>query len=299
MRLIIVSGRSGSGKTTALQVLEDAGFYCVDNLPVALLPTLAAEIRTDAQQSDKPRLGNVAVGIDARNVPGQLSRFPQLLREIATEFTLAGGGDCEVMYLDANDETLLKRFAATRRKHPLSSGSMSLAEAIEHERVLLEPIATLTDLVIDTSQLTVHGLRDLIRARVVGKAHKGMGLLFESFGFKHGVPADADIVFDVRCLPNPYWIPHLREHNGLQQPIIEYLDGHAEVQDMVHDLFAILDKWLPRFEQNDRQYMTVAIGCTGGYHRSVYVVERLAKMLEGVAAHVQVRHRELAHAGDA
>ena len=289
MRLIIVSGRSGSGKTTALQVLEDAGFYCVDNLPVALLPTLAAEIGRD----DSATLARVAVGIDARNVPGQLERFPQLLREIATEMTLAEGGDCEVMYLDANDDTLLKRFAATRRKHPLSSDTVSLAEAMENERSLLEPIATLADLVIDTSQLTVHGLRDLVRERVVGKSHKGMGLLFESFGFKHGVPADADIVFDVRCLPNPYWIAHLRQHTGLEPPVIAFLDGHAEVQDMLADLSAMLDKWLPRFEQNDRQYMTVAIGCTGGYHRSVYVVERLAKMLDGVAAHVQIRHREL------
>ncbi|MFZ5757873.1 MAG: RNase adapter RapZ [Pseudomonadota bacterium] len=290
MRLIVVSGRSGSGKTTALQVLEDTGFYCVDNLPVALLPQLAAEIGRD----DSARLARVAVGIDARNVPGQLERFPQILRDIATEMTLAEGGECEVMYLDANDDTLLKRFAATRRKHPLSSGTVSLAEAMENERTLLEPIATLADLVIDTSQLTVHGLRDLVRERVVGKSHKGMGLLFESFGFKHGVPPDADIVFDVRCLPNPYWIAHLRQHTGLEQPVIEFLDGHAEVQDMISDLSAMLDKWLPRFEQNDRQYMTVAVGCTGGYHRSVYVVEQLARKLEGVAAHVQIRHRELA-----
>lgn len=293
MRLIIVSGRSGSGKTTALQVLEDTGFYCVDNLPVALLPTLAAEVQKDAQVEGGSRLSKVAVGIDARNVPGQLERFPQLLREIATEFTLAGGGECEVIYLDANDDTLLKRFAATRRKHPLSSDTLSLAEAIERERDLLEPIATLADLVIDTSQLTVHGLRDLIRARVVGKTHKGMALLFESFGFKHGVPPDADLVFDVRCLPNPYWIAHLRQHTGLEQPVIEFLERHDDVQDMLRDLVGYLDKWLPRFEQNDRQYMTVAVGCTGGYHRSVYVVEQLAKMLEGVAVHVQVRHREL------
>lgn len=299
MRLIVVSGRSGSGKTTALQVLEDTGFYCVDNLPVALLPALAAEVRNAVQSEGGTRLARVAVGIDARNVPGQLERFPQLLREIATEFTLAGGGECEVIYLDANDQTLLKRFAATRRKHPLSSGTLSLAEAIEREREMLEPITTLADLVIDTSQLTVHGLRDLVRERVVGKAHKGMALLFESFGFKHGVPPDADLVFDVRCLPNPYWVAHLRQHTGLEQPVIEFLDRHDEVQDMIRDLFAMLDKWLPRFEQNDRQYMTVAIGCTGGYHRSVYVVERLARMLEGVAAHVQVRHRELGQAATA
>lgn len=293
MRLIVVSGRSGSGKTTALQVLEDAGFYCVDNLPVALLPALASEVHQDAQRGANTRLSRVAVGIDARNVPGQLERFPQLLREIANEATLAGGGSCEVIYLDAGDDTLLTRFASTRRKHPLSSDTVPLAEALIHERSLLEPIASLADLAIDTSSLTVHGLRDLVRARVVGKSHKGMALLFESFGFKHGVPPDADLVFDVRCLPNPYWVPHLRQHTGLEPQVIEFLDGQAEVQEMIGDLFALLDKWLPRFEQNDRQYMTVAIGCTGGYHRSVYVAERLAKALADVAAHVQVRHREL------
>lgn len=297
MRLIVVSGRSGSGKTTALQVLEDSGFYCVDNLPVALLPTLAAEVQREVQRESQhdgsARPAKVAVGIDARNVPGQLARFPHLLREIATETTLAGGGECEVIYLDASDDTLLTRFASTRRKHPLSSETIPLAEALIQERSLLEPIAMLADLVIDTSQLTVHGLRDLIRSRVVGKSHKGMALLFESFGFKHGVPPDADVVFDVRCLPNPYWVAHLRQHTGLETPVIEFLDNHAEVQEMIADLFALLDKWLPRFEQNDRQYMTVAIGCTGGYHRSVYVAERLAKGLADVAAHVQVRHREL------
>lgn len=289
MRLIVVSGRSGSGKTTALQVLEDTGFYCVDNLPVALLPSLAAEVHRD----ESTLLKKVAVGIDARNVHAQLGEFPKLLREIADGMTSAGGGDCEVIYLDADDNTLLTRFAATRRKHPLSSASVPLAEAMQQERELLEPIASLADLVVDTSQLTVHGLRNLVRERVVGKSHKGLALLFESFGFKHGVPHDADLVFDVRCLPNPYWLPQLRAHTGLEAPVIEYLDGHGEVQEMIEDLALYLDKWLPRFEQNDRQYMTVAIGCTGGYHRSVYVVERLAKRLAGVAAHVQVRHREL------
>lgn len=284
MRLIVVSGRSGSGKTTALQVLEDTGFYCVDNLPVALLPALAAEIRRD----DSAKLGRVAVGIDARNVPGQLAAFPQLLREIA-----ATGGSCEIIYLDADDDTLLKRFAATRRKHPLSSAQWSLAEAITQERALLEPIAALADLVIDTSPLTTHELRNLVRDRVVGKSGKGLALLFESFGFKNGVPPDADLVFDVRCLPNPHWVPHLRQHTGLEAAVIEFLDAHDEAQEMIADLAQLLGKWLPRFEQSDRQYMTVAVGCTGGYHRSVYIVERLARLLAGTAAHIQIRHREL------
>lgn len=290
MRLIIVSGRSGSGKTTALQVLEDAGFYCVDNLPVALLPALAADTRRD----NSPQLARVAVGIDARNVSGQLERFPDLLQEIT-----AGGSACEVIYLDAGDDTLLKRFAATRRKHPLSNEQMSLAEAITWEHTLLEPIASLADLIIDTSQLTVHGLRNLVRDRVAGKTAQGLALLFESFGFKHGVPPDADLVFDVRCLPNPYWVPHLRQHTGLETAVIDFLDRHEDVQEMVADLTQLLSKWLPRFEQSDRQYMTVAIGCTGGYHRSVYVAERLAQQLAGTAAHIQIRHRELPPAATA
>ncbi|MFP5384395.1 MAG: RNase adapter RapZ [Gammaproteobacteria bacterium] len=288
MRLVIVSGRSGSGKSTALQSLEDTGFYCVDNLPVALLPALAGSLRRD----ETAQLSRVAVGIDARNVRGQLERFPELLNDLQQEV-----GSCEIIFLDADDDTLLKRFSATRRKHPLSSGTLPLTDALMHERALLEPISTLADLVIDTSQLSVHGLRDMIRHRVVGKSHQGLALLFESFGFKNGVPPDADFVFDVRCLPNPYWVPHLRGHTGLEPQVIEFLDAHAEVQEMVSDIARLLTAWLPRFEQNDRQYMTVAIGCTGGYHRSVYVVERLASEFSGVWAPIQIRHRELAGQG--
>jgi UPF0042 nucleotide-binding protein len=285
MRLVVVSGRSGSGKSTALQVLEDTGFYCVDNLPVALLPALAAQL------SSEGNLKRAAVGIDARNVPGQLERFPQLLRELESN-----GDGCEIIYLDADDDTLLKRFSATRRKHPLSTDSIPLAEALEQERRLLEPIATLADLVVDTSQLTVHGLRTLVRERVVGKQHKGLALLFESFGFKNGVPPDADFVFDVRCLPNPYWDTALRAQTGLDREVQGFMRSHADVQVMVDDIAALLLRWLPRFAENDRSYMTVAIGCTGGQHRSVYVSERLAEALAGAAAHVQVRHRELAAA---
>lgn len=288
MRLVIISGRSGSGKTIALQALEDAGFYCIDNLPMALLPMLASEIRRD----QSPRLAKVAVGIDARNVPGQLERFQYLLREIEADV-----GSCEVIFLDAGDDNLLSRFSATRRKHPLSSAEMPLADALKHERILLDPIAARADLVIDTSWLTVHGLRDLIKERVVGKAQQGMGLLFESFGFKNGVPPDADMVFDARCLPNPYWLPHLRAHNGLEQPIIEFLDGQEQAQELIADIGDLLHRWLPRFELSDRHYMTVAVGCTGGYHRSVYVIERLAARMKECCAHVQVRHRELAAQG--
>lgn len=285
MRLVIISGRSGSGKSTALQALEDAGFYCVDNLPVALLASLA----TSLKQDETAQLTRVAVGIDARNVRGQLERFPEMLQALKHQVDA-----CETLFLDANDDTLLKRFSATRRRHPLSREGVPLGEALDIERELLEPISLLADLVMDTSQLSVHGLRDLVRDRIVGKSSQRMTLLVESFGFKNGVPPDADFVFDVRCLPNPYWESHLRAHTGLEPGVIGFLDAHESVQEMLSDISGLLMRWLPHFEQNDRQYMTVAVGCTGGYHRSVYIVERLALRLRDCCHSVLVRHRELA-----
>lgn len=285
MRLVIISGRSGSGKSTALQALEDAGFYCVDNLPVALLPSLAASLEAD----ETARMTRVAVGIDARNVRGQLEHFPEMLQALKPHVD-----SCETLFLDAGDETLLKRFSATRRRHPLSGEGIPLGEALAIERTLLEPISLLADLVMDTSQLSVHGLRDLVRDRIVGKSKQHLTLLVESFGFKNGVPPDADFVFDVRCLPNPYWEPHLRAHTGLETGVVAFLDAHDSVQEMLSDISRLLVHWLPHFEKNDRQYMTVAVGCTGGYHRSVYIVERLAIRLRDCCHSVLVRHRELA-----
>ena len=284
MRLIIVSGRSGSGKSTALDVLEDNGFYCIDNLPAGLLPELAerALLHTEVLQPQ------VAVSIDARNLPTHLQRFPELLDEVRARHI-----QCDVLYLDADEDTLLKRFSETRRRHPLTDESRSLAEAIRDESLLLEPISDLADLKIDTTHLNLYQLRDSLKLRLLNKPEPGTAFLIESFGFKRGMPVDADLVFDVRCLPNPYWKPELRSHSGLDQPVIDYLAAQADVDEMYTDIHAYLYKWLPRFAASNRAYVTIAIGCTGGHHRSVYLAERLGQTLKPQLKNLQVRHRDL------
>lgn len=282
MRLVILSGRSGSGKSTALQALEDLGYYCVDNMPLGLMPTLAAQLQQEEHHIDR-----IAVGIDARNLPSQLSRFASLLERVR-DLEI----QCEIIYLDADDHTLLKRFSATRRKHPLSNDNMTLPEAISHEAELLAGIRSEANLVIDTAALDVHTLRDLIRERVADKREK-LALMFESFGYKRGVPNDADLVFDVRVLPNPYWRADLRDFNGQQEPIIDFLDAQPESKAMLDDITEFLENWLPFYESNDRTYMTVAVGCTGGKHRSVFTVERLAEHFRVSGLDVKVRHRDL------
>ena len=284
MRLIIVSGRSGSGKSTALNVLEDNGFYCIDNLPAGLLPELAerALIHTELAQP------LVAVSIDARNLPSHLSRFPELLEEVRAKHI-----HCDVLYLDADEETLLKRFSETRRRHPLSSPHRSLAEAIEDETTLLGPIIDLADLKINTTSLNLYQLRDAIKLRLLNQPEPGTAFLVESFGFKRGMPVDADLVFDVRCLPNPYWKPELRDQSGLDQPVADYLAAQQDVEEMFQDISSYLLKWLPRFAASNRAYVTIAIGCTGGHHRSVYLTERLGQTLQQTLKNVQVRHRDL------
>ncbi|MGY4533822.1 UPF0042 nucleotide-binding protein [Pseudomonas sp. TE3786] len=284
MRLIIVSGRSGSGKSTALDVLEDNGFYCIDNLPAGLLPELAERslLHTELVQP------LVAVSIDARNLPSQLKRFPELLAEVRARHI-----QCDVLYLDADDETLLKRFSETRRRHPLTTDERSLAEAIHDESLLLSPITDLADLKIDTTHLNLYQLRDTLKLRLLNKPEPGTAFLVESFGFKRGMPVDADLVFDVRCLPNPYWKPELREHSGLDSVVAEYLQEQPDVQEMYDDIYAYLHKWLPRIAASNRSYVTVAIGCTGGHHRSVYLADRLGKELKKTLKNIQVRHRDL------
>jgi UPF0042 nucleotide-binding protein len=284
MRLIIVSGRSGSGKSTALDVLEDNGFYCIDNLPAALLPELAerALLHTELLHP------LVAVSIDARNLPSQLQRFPELLKEVRARYI-----QCDLLYLDADDETLLKRFSETRRRHPLTNENRSLAEAIHDESQLLAPITDLADLKIDTTHLNLYQLRDTLKLRLLNRPEPGTAFLVESFGFKRGMPVDADLVFDVRCLPNPYWVPELREYTGLDQPVVEYLQAQEDVEEMFQDISGYLSKWLPRFAASNRAYVTVAIGCTGGHHRSVYLANRLGKALKEQLKNVQVRHRDL------
>jgi RNase adapter protein RapZ len=283
MRLIIVSGRSGSGKSTALNVLEDNDFYCIDNLPAMLLPELAERSLLVAELVHP----QIAVSIDARNAPNQLERFPELLAGLRERHIV-----CDVLYLDADDETLLKRFSETRRRHPLTNDSRSLAEAIRDEKVLLAPITDLADLTINTSHLNLYQLRDSIKLRLLDKPEPGTAFLIESFGFKRGVPVDADVVFDIRCLPNPYWKPDLRAYCGLDQPIIDYLNEQTDVEEMYADIYAYLAKWLPRFAASNRAYVTIAIGCTGGQHRSVYMAQRLGEALRQKLSNVQIRHRD-------
>lgn len=284
MRLVVISGRSGSGKSTALHVMEDEGYYCIDNLPASLLAPLVEQI----QQEGYPALKGIAVSIDARNTGRDLALFPSALTLAQTRMT------CEVIYLDASKPTLIKRFSETRRKHPLSSDGIDLPEAIESEKKLLEPIADLASLTIDTSQLTLYQLREVVLERVARKTHTDLSLQFMSFGYKHGIPVDADLVFDVRCLPNPYWKQELRAFTGRDQPVIDFLDSEPEVKAMLDDISQFLQKWLPSFQQN-RRYLTVAIGCTGGQHRSVYLCEKLQATFNTQREQVQVRHRELGH----
>lgn len=285
MKLVVISGRSGSGKSAALHLLEDLGFFSIDNLPVGLLSPLVEQ----ALQQQDTQHARIAASIDARNLPQDLHRFPDILRHLRHRAI-----DCEVLYLDASEKVLFERFSATRRKHPLTrQDSLSLAEAIAYEQHLLEPIANLADLRLDTTDLSVHQLRDLICQRVEGKAGHPMSILVESFGFKHGVPLDADLVFDARCLPNPYWETSLRDLTGLDAPVQAFLAKADEVQQMQTDIYQLLSHWLPRYQASNRSYMTIAVGCTGGQHRSVYLCEALVKALRIDYPQVQIRHREL------
>lgn len=283
MRLVVISGRSGSGKSSALHVLEDLGFYCIDNLPIGLLPALAE------QANGNEKLTQIAVSIDARNLAHAVDRIELVLRDLPSDlYTL------DVVYLDASEKILLQRFSATRRKHPLTSKKVSLAEAIEQERSLLDPLANMADLTLDTTHMSVHELRSLIRMRVADKRAGDMSILLESFGFKHGIPIDADYVFDVRHLPNPYWDENLRHHTGLEQPVQQFLNQYDDVRDMQKSISEFMQRWMPRFIDTNRSYMTIAIGCTGGQHRSVYMAEQLTAEFQQLYPNVQVRHRELA-----
>lgn len=283
MQLVIISGRSGSGKSIALQALEDVGFYAIDNLPAMLLDALINEL-----QQDEAQRANIAVSIDARNLPAALQRFPALLEEVRTR-----GIDCQVVYLTADARILLERYSATRRRHPLTRDSdMTLAEAIDSEEGALAQIRDLADLIIDTSQLSVHDLRGRLAEQVAVHTSDQLTLTFESFGFKRGVPLDADTVFDARCLPNPYWDPRLRRYNGRDREIVEFLEDYPDVNAMADDIRDWLKRWLPAYLASNRSYLTVAIGCTGGQHRSVYLTERLAKHFAD-GYRVRLRHREL------
>ena len=287
MKLIIVSGRSGSGKSTALHVLEDLGFYCIDNLPIGLLFPLTKEATTGTSGS---RLERIAVSIDARNLSDEIADFEAIHQRL-----LESGMTTEIIYLDATEQSLLQRFHATRRKHPLSDDDTSLTEAIRYEKQLLEPIAQLADLYLDTTELSMYELRDMVKQRIIGRREQDLALLFQSFGFKHGVPVDSDYVLDVRCLPNPYWDPQLRKHTGMDQPVIDFLGADDMTNRMIDDLTRFLESWLPQFSKSNRSYMTISIGCTGGQHRSVYVCEQLSRYFSRQYNRVQTRHTELPH----
>lgn len=281
MKLLIISGRSGSGKSICLRLLEDQGFYCVDNLPLDLLPHLCQQI--------KEQHPNVAIGIDARSSStSDLSQFKTILKVAHHQ-----GYKPIVLYLDANSKILLKRYSETRRKHPLTNKNTSLKEAIEIERQLLAPIVNLADIIIDTTELNSQQLGTLLRERIIGQQNHNLSILIESFGYKYGTPPDADYIFDIRCLPNPYWQPSLRDLTGLDAAVIEYLSALPVVQDMQKDITAFLDKWIPKFISDNRCYLTIAIGCTGGRHRSVYLVDRLAHYYRQHYSGILVRHREL------
>ena len=282
-RLVIVSGLSGAGKTVALHALEDAGYYCVDNLPVGILLSFAAYIA----DQDLPHYYQVAVGIDARNHPIAIAELPDSLNALQAQSFSA-----ELIFVDASDETLLRRFSETRRKHPLSSEDVSLPDAISQERAVLDQVIMRADVRIDTTHTNVHELRTLIRDQIARRSSGTLGLQFRSFGFKNGVPQDADFVFDVRCLPNPYWDPALRELSGSDEAVRKFLDAMPMVNAMISDVEAFLETWIPKFEDANRSYLTVAFGCTGGRHRSVYMVERLAKRFNETEKKAVISHRD-------
>jgi UPF0042 nucleotide-binding protein len=283
-RLLLLSGLSGSGKSVALHLLEDLGFYCIDNIPAAMLKPFIAH----TVQSGEAVYLRTAVGIDARNTDTELNSVPQLVDELRRS-----GIDCELIFLVANDDELLRRFAETRRAHPLSRHGESLREAIAMERRLLEPVINAADLVIDTSRMGVHELREQVHQRVEQRSSARLAVLLESFGFKHGIPGDADFVFDARSLPNPYWDSALRALNGKDAAVVRFLESHTRVSSYIDDIVTFIAPRFDEFRASNRRYLTVAVGCTGGQHRSVYIVEQLTKRFAGHKLELRVRHSGL------
>lgn len=292
MHLVLVSGLSGSGKSIALHMLEDLDYYCVDNIPAGLLPMFISH----SVRSPHATYGYTAVGMDARNRPEEIASVPKLVAELKRS-----GLTCDLLFLRADEQVLLKRYSETRRRHPLSREGLGLIEAIQNERTLLEPISDAADLIIDTSRCSAHELRELIRQRVGARTEGCMSILFESFAYRHGVPDDADFVFDVRTLPNPHWEPGLARLTGRDPPVVEFLDRHELVARMYTDIVNFLELWMLEFVRTNRSYLTIAIGCTGGQHRSVYLVERLSRHFAAKYPQVHAKHQvvgENAHGAD-
>jgi RNase adapter protein RapZ len=279
-RILIVTGQSGSGKSSALQVLEDLGYYCIDNLPVALLPEIV--LKLDKENN----LEQLALGVDVRSTREDLQEFDHVFQELQKQ------GTVDVIYLTTNDQELIARFSAARRPHPLSNRFKSLNECIQEEKTLLLPVHLKATITIDTTDKSVHDLKDILLKRL-GQADQ-LIVILQSFGYKHGIPLDADYVFDVRHLPNPHWDIELRKYSGLDEPVQKFLGSNEQTNEMFQDIDNFLEKWLPAFAEGHRHYITVSIGCTGGQHRSVYIVDRLQKALNAKWS-VQVLHREMKH----
>ena len=279
-RLIFISGLSGAGKSVVLHTLEDLGFYCIDNLPISFLDRLLDQIESLPER--------IAIGIDSRNLAGELGNLPEIINLFKQK-----GINYEVLFLDASNTVLTKRFSETRRKHPLSSDETSLDDAIKKERHILSALSDIADIRIDTSHTNVHDLRKLVFERIVPRKRAILSVQLISFGYKHGAPRDADFIFDVRCLPNPYWEKTLRRFSGKDKAVIDFLNQQPLVDRMVEHIYSFLKEWVPYFEAEQRSYLTVAIGCTGGRHRSVFIIDQLAEKLSDTNKNLLVRHRDL------
>lgn len=279
MELIIISGRSGSGKSVALRALEDAGYYCVDNIPLPSIPTLTYYLTQENRSA--------VISLDIRNLPNT----PNAIEELLTQLEPL---NAKLIFLDCERNTLIRRYSDSRRIHPLSTqDDLSLEGALDLEQKLLEPLVQNANYIIDTSHLSSHELAENLRQILQGSTEKELKIIFQSFGFKYGLPADSDYVFDVRFLPNPHWNPELRPMTGLEQPVIDFLERQTEVHNFIYQTRNYLEMWLPMLEQNNRSYLTIAIGCTGGKHRSIFIAEQLAKYFQAKGKNVQVRHKSL------
>ena len=281
MELIIISGRSGAGKSVALRALEDIGYYCVDNLPIDLLPQLA-DILSQSQAS-------AAISLDIRNLPNSTQHLDEILTELGNKHHI------KVIFLDADRGTLIRRYSDSRRLHPLSvqNQDLSLEAAIDAEQIQLDPLIQHANLIIDTAVLSTHELAERLREFLRGNSDKELKIVVESFGFKYGLPLDADYVFDVRFLPNPHWNPSLRPMTGLEQPVIDFLAKYEEVANFIYTTRNYIETWLPMLERNNRSYLTIAIGCTGGKHRSVYIAQQLGEYFQDKGKRVKIQHRSL------
>ncbi len=279
MEIIIISGRSGAGKSVALHALEDMGYYCVDNLPLELLPQLT-KILSQNQSS-------VAISLDIRNLPHSTETLDRILLNIQEAHQL------KIIFLDTDRSTLIRRYSDSRRLHPLSTQDLSLEAAIDAEYQQLEQLIQHANFIIDTTTLSTHALAERLREVLRGNSDKALKIIVESFGFKYGIPLDADYVFDVRFLPNPHWNPELRPMTGLDEPVMTFLSSHNEVNNFIYLTRHYIETWLPMLEQNNRSYLTIAIGCTGGKHRSVYIAQQLGEYFQAKGKNVKIQHKSL------